>query len=55
MLAGLECGQPAGRPFSPDVLPADLQLTPFDEALRRRHGWSVPELEEAVKAALSRR
>lgn len=31
------------------------QGTPFEEALQRRYGRSVPELEETVKAALSRR
>ncbi|MCY1081333.1 peptidase MA family metallohydrolase [Archangium lansingense] len=29
--------------------------TPFDEALRQRYGRGVPELDEAVQAALSRR
>jgi hypothetical protein len=31
------------------------QGTPFEEALQQRYGRSVPDLEEAVKAALSRR
>jgi hypothetical protein len=31
------------------------QGIPFEEALPRRHGHGVPELEEAAQAALSRR